>query len=154
MRGKVLIAGMGNLLRSDDGAGLRVIEELKREVFSSNVDLMECMSGLDILEAAGDYDKIVFVDAIMGLGEPGSVYTLSPEDFDGHQTLHSYSTHLNMDLPMILGLGKELLLEKMPEDITVVAIEAEDITTISDKCTPKVEHAVQKAVDLIKRLVS
>jgi hydrogenase maturation protease len=145
---------MGNLLRSDDGAGLRVIEELKKEVFSSNVDLMECMSGLDMLEAAGDYDKIVFVDAIMGLGKPGSVHTLFPEDFDGQQTLHSYSTHLNMDLPMILRLCKELLLKKIPEDITIVAIEAEDITTISDKCTPKVEQAIQKAVDLIKGLVS
>jgi len=39
----------------------------------------------------------------------------------------------------------------MPEDITIVAIEAEDVMTISDRCTARVEEAIPLAVELIKR---
>lgn len=42
--------------------------------------------------------------------------------------------------------------EKIPEDIMVIAVEAEDITTISDKCTPKVEKAIPGIIQLIKGL--
>jgi hypothetical protein len=58
-----------------------------------------------------------------------------------------------MDIPTMLELGNRLFPEKMPEDIQIIAIDAEDITTISDKCTPKVEKAIPEVVELIKRLI-
>lgn len=52
----------------------------------------------------------------------------------------------------MLELWKKLFPEKIPEDIKIVAIEAEDITTISDKCTSKVEKAILGVIQLIKGL--
>ena len=150
---KVLILGVGNLLRSDDGVGLHVIEALRKEETGDNIDLIEAVSGLDILDAIKGYDRIILVDAIKTGGEPGIIYQLSLEDFKDKQTVNSFSTHLNMDIPTMLELGNRLFPEKMPEDIQIIAIEAEDITTISDKCTPKVEKAIPEVVELIKRLI-
>jgi len=150
---KVLIIGIGNLLRSDDGVGLHVIETLRKEDLSDNVDLMDGLSGLDILDVIEGYDRIIIIDAIQTGGEPGTIHKLSLEDLKAKHTLHSYSTHLNMDFPTVLELGGKLFPEKIPEDITIIAVEAEDITTISDKCTPQVEKAVPEVVQLIKKLI-
>ena len=151
---KTLVFGIGNLLRSDDGVGLHVIESLRRENLGDAADLREGSTGLDILDAIKGYNRIILVDAIRSNGEPGSIYKLSVEDFHNIETLHSFSTHLNMDFFTMLELGEKLFPGQMPDDIIIVAIEADDTTTISDKCTPKVERAMPEAVRLIKTLLS
>jgi hydrogenase maturation protease len=151
---KVLILGIGTLLRSDDGAGPHVIEALRKERLGNNVEITGDISGLDILDAISGRDKVILVDAIQGGGgKPGTVYRFSLDDFQGLQTVHSFSTHLNMDFPTMLELGRKLFPKTIPYDITIVAIEAEDVSTISDKCTGAVEKAIPEAVELIKGLL-
>jgi hydrogenase maturation protease len=151
---KTSIIGIGNLLRADDGAGPRIIEALSKEHLGEDVNLIGDISGLDILDAIAGRDRVILVDAIQGGGgKAGAVYQFSLEDFKERQTLHSYSTHLNMDFPTMLTLGQKLFPDAMPKDIIIVAIEAEDVTTISDTCTSAVEKAVPEAVELIKGLL-
>jgi hydrogenase maturation protease len=150
---KTLILGIGNLLRSDDGVGLHVIEALRKEETGDNIDLIEALSGLDILDAIKGYDRIILVDAIKTGGEPGTIYELSLKDIQDKHTNHSFSTHLNMDLQTMLELGDRLFPGKIPKDIRIIAVEAEDVTTISDRCTPDVEMAISKTVDMIKGLI-
>lgn len=152
-RVRILVLGIGNPLRSDDGAGLHVIEALRKEHLRGDIDLQEALTGLDILEAIKGYDRIILIDAIQCGGAPGTVYQLSPQDFRDRQTAHSFSAHLNMDFSEMLELGKRVFPGMIAEDIRIIAIEAEDITTISDTCTPAVEKAIPLAVDLIKGLV-
>ena len=147
---KVLILGIGNLLRSDDGVGLHIIEALRKENLGDHVDLLEGLSGLDILDAMKGYDRIILVDATKTGGEPGTIHELSLKDIQDKHTNHSFSTHLNMDLQTMLELGDRLFPGKIPKDIRIIGIEAEDVTTISDKCTPKVEQAMPATINLIK----
>ena len=149
---KTLVLGIGNLLCSDDGVGLHIIEKLREE--NMGMDLKEASSGLDILDAVKGYDRVILVDAIRSGGEPGTIYELSPEDFKERGTLHSFSTHINMDFLEMLELGKKLFPGKMPGDIVIIAIEAKDTMTISDRCTDEVEKALPKAIDMIKGLLS
>jgi Ni,Fe-hydrogenase maturation factor len=37
----------------------------------------------------------------------------------------------------------------MPQQITVFAVEAKDITSFSEKCTPEVEKAIPEAVKMV-----
>jgi hydrogenase maturation protease len=143
---------MGNLLCSDDGLGMHIIEALRKENLGPGVDLREGLTGLDILEKIKDFDRIIIIDAIKAGGEPGSIYKLTLEDFKDKHTLHSFSTHLNMDIPTTLKLGEKLFPGKIARDIIIVAVEAEDIETISDRCTPRVEKAIPEAVQLIKTI--
>lgn len=149
-----LVIGIGNLLCSDDGVGLHVISALMKEKIGDGIDLKDDIAGLDIVTEIAGYERVILVDAIKSGGEPGTVYRLSLEDFEDRQTLHSFSTHLNMDFPTMLELGKRLFPGKMPAEIIIIAIEVSDTTTISDKCTEEVRKAIPKAVDVIKGLLS
>jgi len=151
---KTLVIGIGSLLRADDGAGPHVIKALGKEELGGGIDLIDDVSGLDILDAIAGYDRVILVDAIQGGGgKPGTVYQFSLNDFEERQTLHSFSTHLNMDFPTMIELGKRLFPENIPGDISIIAIEAEDVRTISDRCTEAVEKAIPEAVELIKGLL-
>jgi hydrogenase maturation protease len=148
-----IVIGIGNLLRSDDGIGLHIIEALRKENIKDNVDLYEGLSSLDILDAIKDYDRILIIDAIQSGGNPGTVYKLSLEDLKEKMTAHSFSSHLNMNFTEMFELGKKVFPNKIPKDIIIIAVEAEDITTISDRCTPKVENAITEAVDIVQNLL-
>ncbi|MEW6068879.1 MAG: hydrogenase maturation protease [Nitrospirota bacterium] len=149
---KCLVLGIGNLLRSDDGIGIHIIDSLRKENLDNKIDINEGLSGLDVLDAINGYDRVIIVDAIKSNVEPGTIYKLSLEDLSHKQTLHSYSTH-DVDFLTVLKLGSKLFPGKMPNDIIIIAVEAEDITTISEKCTPKVEKAIKEVVELIKGLL-
>jgi hydrogenase maturation protease len=150
---RTLVLGMGNLLCSDDGVGLHIIEALRKEDLGEDVDLVEGLTGLDLLEKIKDVGRIIIVDAIKAGSEPGSIHKFSLEDLKDKHTLHSFSTHLNMDISTMFELGEKLSPGKITGDVTIVAIEAEDIETISDRCTLKVEKAIPKAVEMIRGLI-
>lgn len=146
---KTLIIGIGNLLRSDDGVGLHVLNVLRNEHISADISLRDCATGFDILSEIIGSEKVVIIDAIRSGGEPGTLYLFSPEELKEKPTLHTFSSH-ETDFLTMLEMGKQLFPDKMPEDIAIVAIEAEDILTISDRCTARVEEAIPRAVELIK----
>jgi Ni,Fe-hydrogenase maturation factor len=39
----------------------------------------------------------------------------------------------------------------MPEETLLIAVEAEDTTTIGDKPTPKVEEAIEKTLQIVAK---
>ena len=143
---KTLVLGVGNLIRSDDGVGVHVVQRLKKEKLK--VDAVDAaIAGLRIIEMTRGYDKVIIVDAIMTGGKPGTIYKLSPEDLPN--TIHLSHSH-GVDILTALKFGEKIMREEMPKEVVVFAIEAEDIGTFNDKCTPQVEKAIPKVVDLIK----
>jgi hydrogenase maturation protease len=143
---KPLILGVGNLLLSDDGVGVHVIKRLNEE--DVDADLLDVgMGGFDILERILGYRKVIIIDSIITGGEPGTIYHLTPEDLSNYPALsHTHS----VDLPTSLKLGQQLMADEMPDEIIIYAIEAEDITTFNENCTPKVKAAIPKVVKQIK----
>lgn len=150
---KTLVIGIGNLLRSDDGVGHHVLNALRNEHISVNIELRECATGFDILNEIIGYESVVIIDAIRSGRETGTVYRFSPDELKVKPTLHTFSSH-EADFLTMLELGKRLFPGKMPQEITIIAIEVGDVTTISEKCTPAVEKAIPEAVELIKGLLS
>jgi hydrogenase maturation protease len=70
---------------------------------------------------------------------------MGSEDFS--LTKHLSSPH-QINLVTALELGKMLNLA-MPQEITVFAVEAKDITSFSEKCTPEVEKAIPEVVKMV-----
>jgi hydrogenase maturation protease len=70
---------------------------------------------------------------------------MKPEDFSF--TKHFSSPH-QVNLATALELGGMLSLT-MPREITVFAIEAKDIASFSEKCTPEVEQAIPEVVEMV-----
>jgi len=95
LRGKVVIVGIGNTLRGDDGAGPELIKQLKNSKLST---LSSKLSLIDVGEVPENYlgkiaehkpDTIILVDAVDFGSPPGSVRiieqdTLKEESFSTH----------------------------------------------------------------------
>ena len=143
---KTLILGIGNTVLCDDGVGNRVAAEVGKRISDPGITVAEaCHGGLYLLEAFLGYDHVVLIDAIQTRGGiPGDVYELSPEDLLSAR--HLSSPH-QVDFATALELGKALGLP-VPSRIDIVAVEAGDVTSFRDRCTPEVEKAIPVAVEL------
>ena len=146
---KTLILGLGNTILSDDGVGIRVIEELQSRLSDPDITVLETnVSGLSLLDIMIGYDKVIIVDAIQTVGgKPGDIYQLTPDALKVSR--HAASPH-DVNLVTALDLGKKLGLS-IPQEIVIFAIEVSDVTTFSEECTPELKPAIPVCVETVIR---
>ncbi len=144
---KTLVLGMGNPILSDDGVGIRVAQEIDRTLADPEVTVAEAaLGGLALLDLIPGYDRVIIIDAIQTEGgEVGTLYRLGVDDFAFAK--HLSSPH-DMNFFTALELGARLGMA-IPPKITIFAIEVEDVTTVSEECTPKVKEAIPTCVETV-----
>ena len=144
---KTLVLGIGNPILCDDGVGIKVAHEVANQFNSPQVTVAETSAaGLSLLDSIVGYDQVIIIDAIQTKkGKAGQIYRMKPEDF-------SFAKHLSsphqINLVTALELGKTLNLV-MPQEITIFAVEAKDVSNFSERCTPEVERAIPEAVKMV-----
>ncbi len=103
LRGKVVIVGIGNTLRGDDGAGPELIEQLKNSKLST---LKSKLSLIEVGEIPENYlgkitehkpDTIMLVDVVDFGRSPGSVRIIEPDALKEN----GFSTH-NTSIKLII----------------------------------------------------
>jgi hydrogenase maturation protease len=156
---KTLVVGLGNPILSDDGIGWRIVARVRELLFSdpafdSRVEVMEvCVGGLTLAEMFVGYDHVIVVDAIMTSCSPaGTVYHLGLADMLGTLNMTSaHDTNLATALRALRRFGADI-----PTDgaIDIVAVEAQDVWTFSEECTPEVEASVPVAVEKVMGLIN
>lgn len=139
--------GIGNPVLTDDGIGIIVAREIaKRHIPGVDIDEATA-SGIEVMEMMLDYRKIVIVDATMFPDrEPGEIMRLKEEDFS--HTVHGSSPH-GVNLTTAIALGRKTSPERMPGEIVFIAMQAEDVSTFSEKMTAKVEKKLPDFIDLV-----
>lgn len=147
---KTLVLGLGNPILTDDGVGIHIVRAAasKYTPVAGVVFAEASVGGLRLLDLLAGYDRAILVDAIQTQdGQPGKVFRLGPADLQ--VSLHSASTH-DLSLPGALDLGRQLGM-KLPSDrdLTIFAVEVEDVLTFGATCTPAVTRAIPHAVELI-----
>jgi len=144
---KTLILGLGNPILSDDGVGIQVARALEGRLNQQEVTVMETsMAGLNLLDLLVKFDRVIIVDAIQTIGgKAGQIYRLEPSTFDA--TRHAATPH-DVNFATALELGNRLGLA-LPQQITIFAIEVEDVITFSEECTPKVREAIPVCVKMV-----
>jgi hydrogenase maturation protease len=145
---RIVVLGVGNILLRDEGVGVRVVEELQRRyTFSSNVRIVDGgTQGLWLLPTLQEADHLIVVDAVLGNGEPGTIYRLERDDLP--KGLRAKQSAHDSDLVEALNLCS--LLETGPRDVVVVGIQPEDIQPYGLELTDKVRA---KTEDLITRVL-
>ena len=148
-----MILGVGNLLFSDEGFGIRVVEELERRYrFPENVSLVDGgVLGVSLLGVMSQADHLVVVDVIRNKGVPGDLYRLEgdaiPERIRAKNSLHQ------VDFLEALTLCQAM--DKVPEAV-IIGVEPEDIRTLQTELTPttknKMEAIIQMVLEELKRL--
>jgi hydrogenase maturation protease len=150
---RTLVIGLGNPILTDDGVGVKVAAAVQQALARdgrSQVAVAEvAVGGLSLMEMMVGYDRVILVDAIQTRGgQPGGVLRLTLDDIaSALPTQHSASAH-DMNLPTALEMGRRLGLA-LPRSVEIFAIEAEDVVTFGETCTPAVTAAVPVAADLV-----
>jgi len=140
LRGKVVILGVGNPLRSDDGCGSILAKRLKDKTSAAIIDAESApenhLSTLISVKA----DTILILDAADFEGKPAEVRLLNPRE--AMKLLH-FSTH-NLPLSIIV----EFLEQNCKADILFLAIQPTSI-----KFGEKVSIEVENKIKLLEKLL-
>ncbi|MBN1532090.1 MAG: HyaD/HybD family hydrogenase maturation endopeptidase [Spirochaetes bacterium] len=143
---KTLILGIGNILQSDEGLGVHIVNEL----VASGADVPEDVeifeggtAGFDLIPMMKGRERIIIVDALKADSEPGSIYRFRPEQVV--QRRSTYSLHEG-GISEVLETMK--LMGYTPE-VEFIGIVPEDITTTDIQMSEAVKRSVPKAIELI-----
>ena len=147
----ILVVGLGSPIMSDDAIGLIVAQTIEDMHLDRVETRQEAVGGLDIIPVLWGYRHAIIVDAIKTEQyEPGTVMIFDPEDFE--PTITNASAH-DINLATAMAIGRDMEPEQMPVSVRFVAIEVEDLQTMHEGLTEKVEASKDKAVDAVKYLI-
>lgn len=141
-----MILGVGCLLFSDEGFGIRVIEKLEETyTFPDNVSVVDGgVLGVNLLGVISLADQLIVVDVIRNKGNPGDVYRLTgdqiPERIRAKNSIHQ------VDFLEALTLCQAL--DKVPETV-IIGVEPLDIDTLSIELTSVTAAKVAPMVDMV-----
>jgi hydrogenase maturation protease len=151
---RIVILGVGNILLRDEGVGVRVVEQLERDfTFPENVRLVDGgTQGLWLMSTIQESDHLIVVDAVLGRGEPGTLYRLEKDDLPkglrAKQSAHDSDLVEALNLCGLLGNG--------PKSVTVIGIEPANIQPygleLTEKIAAKVDDLVEKVLEELRRL--
>lgn len=150
---RLLIIGLGNPYLTDDGAGIRVAEDVAQALPADTpIDIIEVsVGGLTLMEAMIGYDRVLVIDALWSPpDEVGRVLVFDAGYLP--ETLNSASTH-DVDLPTALKIGRHLGVH-LPEDehIQIIGITANQVLDFGDEPSPAVKAAIPSAVAQVLEL--
>ena len=145
---EIIVIGMGNLLLSDEGVGVRVVEKMmERHRFPPNVRLVDggttAMKGL--LPLVEQADHLIVVDAVHGPGLPGSLYRYSGEDFRKYIP-KKISAH---DIGFLECLAIAEVNERAPESVVIIGVKPVDMTTASMSLSPQIEALLDQITEMV-----
>jgi hydrogenase maturation protease len=149
---RTLILGIGNPMLRDDGIGPRIIRELQGRISDPDIVFEEtCMAGINLMEVLAGFDNVIIVDALRSDGKPGEVNWWKPHDFELRS--RTFPSQHGIGILQALELGKALG-QSMPEEVNILAIGAEDITSFGESLTEEVEKAVPVALEQIRSRIA
>lgn len=147
MTDQITILGVGNILLRDEGVGVRVIEELKKNyIFPENVRIVDGgTQGLWLLSTIQESDHLIIVDAVLGGGAPGSFYRLERADLPKGLRVKQ-SAH---DSDLVEALNLCSLVEKEPKTVVVIGIEPLDISPFGLDLSPEIEKKIDDIMGMV-----
>lgn len=133
LKGKVAILGIGNTLRSDDGAGSILASRIKDKapltVFDAGASPENYLEKI-IKE---NPDTVVMIDAVDFGGSAGEFRILEAEDI---KTVNLFATH-----NASISLAINYLQSKLKADIIILLIQPKSIV-LGDKLSPEIAKTI------------
>ncbi len=140
----VLILGLGNILLSDEGVGVKVVEELQRRFdFPDAVEIIDGGTmGMELLPYFDERSHVFIIDAVKTDNHPGTIVKIDdPPAF--------FSTKIS---PHQIGLadvlGAAAITDNLPDNIILLGIEPKEMSTGLD-LSPEVAQNLNLLVDMV-----
>jgi hydrogenase maturation protease len=142
----IMVLGIGCILFSDEGFGVRVVEKMEKQYeFPDNVLLVDGgVLGINLLGVISKPKHLIVVDVIRNKGNPGDIYRLEgdaiPERIRAKNSLHQ------VDFLEALTLCQAL--DHVPQTV-IIGVEPQDIDTQSLDLTPPIQARVDPIIELV-----
>jgi hydrogenase maturation protease len=143
---EVMVLGIGSILYSDDGFGIRVIEQIERDFeFPDEVLVVDGgVLGINLLGVISKPKHLIVVDTMRNKGNPGDIYRIEgeaiPERIRAKNSLHQ------VDFLEALTLCQAL--DNVPKTV-IIGVEPEDIQTLSLVLTPTVQARIEPVIRMV-----
>jgi hydrogenase maturation protease len=149
---KTLILGVGNLLSSDEGVGIHVIQRLQAEYqFPEEVQLLDGGTlGMDLLFYLENVRNLLIIDAVETGQPPGTLMRLAGEEVPAYFSL-KMSPH-QVGVPDMLFAAK--LRDMYPEEVVLWGVQPATLDIgleLSPPVAAQVEPLVEKVVEELER---
>ena len=149
----VLVAGVGNVLRGDDGFGIAVVQHMaKRSDLPSTITVVEVgIGGISLVQDLLDgYDVLLIVDSVDRGGAPGTIYLLEPEVPDLAQWPFEQRQDFLADMHMTTP-SRALILARalgvLPPSVYMLGCQPTTCDDLVIGLSPPVERAVELGVE-------
>lgn len=157
---RVLVAGVGNVLRCDDGFGVVVAQRLRgRNDLPAGVRVIETgIGGMSLVQELLDrYDALVVLDAVRCAGQPGTLYVLEPEVPDIAALPEEERQDLLADMHYAEP-GRALMLARalgvLPPRVVLLGCEPDQTEELAIGLSAPVARAARRAEDEVLRLLA
>lgn len=148
---RVLVAGMGNELRGDDGFGVAVTHLLSGKDLGVDVTVREFgIGGIHLVqELLSRYDALLIVDAVRRETAPGTLHLLEPTVVDIADLPDEVRRDFLADLHWA-DPGRVLIMAKalgvLPDRVLILGCQPQDVDEMSWDLTPVVERSLPRAL--------
>lgn len=142
----IVVLGVGNILLTDEGLGVHVVEDLKANyTFTPQIGLIDGGTmGMELLTYMRGMKKILLIDAVNGGEVPGTIYEFPHRELEQYFTDHISVHEVGMqDILRIRAIQENPL-----EDAIVIGVEPESLDVGFEPSAP-----VQKALPEVKERV-
>ena len=142
----IVVIGIGNVVRSDDGVGVHAAARLRERLGSQpDATLVEGgTAGLLLLPHLADARRAIIIDAIDVGAEPGTLVRLAGDEFAS--TFSAGATVHDVGLRELLGAAR--LSGAWPEQLVLHGVQPGS-TALGTELTPTVAAALDGLVDSI-----
>jgi hydrogenase maturation protease len=140
----IVVLGLGNLLRRDEGLGIRALQRLQaRYTVPDSVRLVDGGTlGLELLNYVEGVERLLVLDAALTDGPPGTLMRLAGEDVPAFLGVKT-SPH-EIGLPDLLAVARLRGLE--PPELVVLGMQPEAIE-LGWELSPVVEERMGALVE-------
>lgn len=151
MPNDVLVIGVGNIFRGDDGVGPAVAARLWELALPGVTVLEQSGEGTSLMAAWENAAYVIIVDAVQSGAESGAIHRLDvtnkpiPAQFSSHFSGHAFGVAGAVELARLLG--------KMPKRLIVYGIEGLAFVT-GQGLSAEVEGVVETAVQQIREEIT
>ncbi len=150
VEGPILVLGIGNLVMSDDGIGVRVVQNLSRRCrFPERVELLDGGTlGLDLLPRLEGVTHLLMVDAVETGGSPGTLVRLTGSDIP--VTLETKVSPHQMGLKDLLAVAR--LQGNAPEEMVLLGVQPACIEMGLELSPPVASRVAELEEQVIRQL--
>ena len=152
---RVLVAGVGNVLRGDDGFGIRLLERVRSGTLANEDRLRFWESGIAgiglVHELMTGFGALLVLDALERDCEPGRLFVLEP-DLDGYRRDRSSPVDIHEANPEgVFHLAAAM--NVLPDRVWIIGAQAGSCDEVTTELTPAVEAALDPACQETERIV-